>query len=64
LAVMCIVQKSRPSLNVKVKGQRSRSLKTKKRKVWHFVQELSSGERSSCFYSGGNISACWLVHLN
>jgi len=33
LAVKCIVQKSRPSLKVKVKGQRSRSPGTKKRKT-------------------------------
>jgi len=33
LAVRCIIQKSRPSSNVKVKGQRSRSPGTKKTKT-------------------------------
>ena len=43
-----IVQKSRQSSNVKVKGQRSRSSGTKKKeKVRHFVRESSSGARSS-----------------
>ena len=73
MAVTCIVQKSRRSSNVKVKGQRSRSRPGQnKRKVRNFVRESSSGARSSCGiffgsgprgrgYAGGKISACCLV---
>jgi len=45
---------SRPSSNVKVKGQRSRSPGTKNEKVRHFVRELTSGARSPCgiFFPG------------
>jgi len=42
LAVRCIVQKSRPRSNVKVKGQMSRSPGTKKRKSAAFFREPSS----------------------
>ena len=43
------------SLNVKVKGERSRSLGTKNEKVRHFVRESSSGVRSSysIFFGSG-----------
>ena len=44
LAVRCIVQKSHPSLNVRVKGQGHRA---QNEKVRHFVRESSSGVWSS-----------------
>jgi len=43
LAVRCNIQKSRPSSNIKVKGQTGQKAK----KVRHFVRESSSGPRSS-----------------
>jgi len=43
LAVRCTAQKSRPSSNVKVKGQRLRSPGTKNEKVRYFVWQPSSG---------------------
>ena len=69
LGVRCIVQKSRPSLNVKLKGQGHRG---QKRKVRHFVQESSTEVRSSCGrffgsslwgrgYAGWKMSACCWV---
>jgi len=53
-AVRCIVQKSRPSSNVKIKGQRSPGTR-KNEKVRHFVRELFFGARSSCgiFFGSG-----------
>jgi len=59
LAVTCILQKSRPSSNVKVKGQRSRSpgTKTKNEKVRHFVWQSSSGARSSFSIFTGTVLA-------
>jgi len=47
LAVRCIVQKSRSSSSVKIKGQRSGSPGTKNQKVRHFVRESSFGAWSS-----------------
>ena len=47
LAVRCIVQKSRPSSNVKVKGQRLRSLGTKNEKA-PFCSGVVLWGRSSC----------------
>ena len=46
--------KNLAQVQMSVKGQRSRSLGTKKEKVQHFVPELSSGAQSSCgsFFSG------------
>jgi len=62
LAVRCNVQKSRPSSNLGVKGERSRSPGTKKTKKcgisWGTVL---CGARRGRGYSGGKISARCLV---
>ena len=71
-AVRCIVQKSRPSLNLGSKVKVTREKKNKK--VRHFVWEPSSAARSSCGiffrssprghgYAGGKISAHCLLLL-
>jgi len=76
LAVRCVVQKSRPSSNVKVKGQRSRSPGQKNEKcgILFWSCPLGCGPRAAFFsgavfggavlcqfYAGGKISACRLV---
>jgi len=64
LAVRCIVQKSRPSSNLGVKGQRSRSPGTKKNeKVRHFSGAVLGGASYVVrqVYAGGKTSACCLV---
>jgi len=63
LAVRCIVQKSRPCLSVKVKGQRPRSPGTKRKSAAFCSRVVLWGAVLRQFYAGGKISACSLFIL-
>ena len=65
--VRCIVQKSRPSSNVKVKGQKSRPPGDKNEKARQVCSAVVlcgavvCSDRRGRGYAGGKISACCLV---